>query len=90
MKKSVALIIAVVCFCNCVNSQVIDTVSPVPFKPFSYLQGNYTVMQYGFICKKEWQLQKTTNVNFYFRLGSKDYVDYIEQKPGVTNKYLIK
>lgn len=82
--------IAVVCFCTCGNSQVINTVSPVPLKPFNYLKGNYTVIQYSFICKKEWQIQKSTNINFFFRLGSKDYVDYLEQKQGVKSKYLMK
>jgi len=35
----------------------------------------------GFFCKKELQLQKASNVNVFFRLGSKEYVDYLEQKP---------
>ena len=82
--------IAVVCFCNYGNSQVSNTVSPGRFKSVNYLKGNYTVLQYGFICKQEWLLQKTTNVNLFFRLGSKDYVDYLEKKPGAINKYLIR
>jgi uncharacterized protein YxeA len=90
MKKTVALAVAVMCFSICGKLQVSNTVSLVKFKPYTYLKGNYTFMHYGFICKKEWQLQKTTNVNLFFRLGSKDYVDYLEQKQVVTNKYLLR
>jgi uncharacterized heparinase superfamily protein len=41
----------------------------------------------GFFCKKELQLQKLTSVPVYFRLGSKDYVDYLEQKPNARKNY---
>jgi len=42
---------------------------------------NYYAQHLGFFCKQELQLQKRTNVNVFFRLGSKDYVDYLERKP---------
>lgn len=42
---------------------------------------NYYTQHLGFFCKKEGQLQKLTNVNLFLRLGSKEYVDYLEQKP---------
>jgi hypothetical protein len=35
----------------------------------------------GYFCKKEAQLQKATRLPVYIRLGSKEYVDYLERKP---------
>ena len=65
-------------------------------KPDSKLQakpyGNYLLQKaplaagfytagLGIICKKEWQLDKITPIAFRFRLGSLDYVNWMEQKP---------
>jgi hypothetical protein len=36
------------------------------------------------------QLQKLTNVNVFFRLGSKNYVDYLERKPNATYPNTLK
>ena len=35
----------------------------------------------GFFCQKELQLDKITPIPIRFRLGSMNYVDYMEQKP---------
>ena len=49
--------------------------------PLPQLPADLFVKQLGFICKKEWQLQKTTSIPFRFRLGSLAYTDYMERKP---------
>lgn len=45
------------------------------------LPPNFYTNQLSFFCKKELQVQKITTLPVYFRLGSKEYVDRLEQKP---------
>ena len=45
------------------------------------LPPNFYNHSLGFFCKKEVQLQRLTALPLFLRLGSKDYVDYLERKP---------
>jgi hypothetical protein len=42
------------------------------------ISNNYYTRRFGFFCKRELDLEKTTGVAFRFRLGSLDYVNRIE------------
>ena len=48
------------------------------------LPQNFYNQHKGFFCKKEDQLQKTTGLPLFIRLGSKNYVDYLESKPNAS------
>ena len=53
----------------------------------SPLTENFYVKNLSFICLKEVQLQKITTIPFRFRLGSLDYVNFLEQKPNALRPY---
>lgn len=57
-------------------------------KKFSFrvLPANFYAQHLSFFCKKEVQLQKLTSLPVFIRLGSKDYVDYLEKKPNAAWK----
>ena len=58
--------------------------SLVSLKTVKVLPQNFYNQHKGFACKKEDQLQKKTGLPLFVRLGSKDYVDYLEQKPNAV------
>ena len=41
---------------------------------------NLSRQNLSFFCRQELKLQKTSGLPIYIRLGSKNYVDYLEQK----------
>jgi len=55
--------------------------SSVRYFSLKVLPQNFYNQKLSFVCKKEVQLQKLISLPVYIRLGSKDYVDYLEQKP---------
>jgi hypothetical protein len=64
--------------------QPIDTVEKKnSLKP---LPQNFYNKNLGYFCKKEWQLQKIIALPVYIRLGSKEYVDYLERKPNAVRR----
>lgn len=50
------------------------------------LPQNFYNSHLGYFCRKEVQLQKATSLPLYIRLGSKEYVDYLEKKPNALRK----
>jgi hypothetical protein len=50
------------------------------------LPQNFYNHSLGYFCTKEIQLQKITSLPVYIRLGSKEYVDYLEGKPNSIKK----
>lgn len=63
---------------NQVNYPIVGNRVIVPLKADWYSS------QLSFFCKNELLMEKATNIAFRFRLGSQDYVDYLEQKPNST------
>jgi hypothetical protein len=58
---------------DCTTGKIIRTPLTPQLPPYSN--------SLGLFCKKELQLDKITPVVFRFRLGSLDYVNWMEQKP---------
>ncbi|MCP9752962.1 hypothetical protein [Ferruginibacter sp. HRS2-29] len=58
---------------NITQKPILSTVPVIP--------ANFYSTNLGFFCKKEWKIEKATKIPFRFRLGSVQYVDYLEGKP---------
>jgi uncharacterized membrane protein len=50
------------------------------------LPQNFYNQHMGYFCKKEVQIQKALVLPIYFRLGSKEYTDWMEKKPSSLKK----
>lgn len=50
------------------------------------LPQNFYNQHLGYFCKKEIQVQKITSLPLFIRLGSKNYVDYLERKPNALKR----
>ena len=44
------------------------------------VSGDYYNHQLGFVCKKEWRMEKATHIPLRLRLGSLDYCNMLEGK----------
>ncbi len=89
MLKKVFLITAISFFSFTAFSQVIPVKkNTVIYNPIKIVPVNYYAKHLGFFCTNELRLQKAAGVNVFFRLGSKEYVDYLEQKPNAKKQQL--
>lgn len=66
-----------------------DSIKPERQKLFTFiskplLAPAFYTKHLGYFCQKELQLQKLTSLPIHFRLGSMDYVNYMEQKPNAV------
>jgi hypothetical protein len=51
------------------------------FYLLSPIAKDFSAMQLGIVCKKEFEFEKKTSIPLRLRLGSLDYTNYLEQKP---------
>ena len=61
--------------------------SLVHWRGLRLLPQNFYNQHLGFFCRQEDLIQKKTGLPLYFRLGSKNYVDYLERKPNAVKGF---
>jgi len=66
-------------FFDLIGKKNLPQVRKFSLKPV--ISPNYYSSHLSFFCNAEWQFEKATKVPFKFRLGSVEYVDYLEKKP---------
>lgn len=69
-------------YCVSVPCECIKT--PEKFSIHDFISKNYFDDKLGFFCKKEIQLEKLISFAIRFRLGSLDYVNWMEGKPNAV------
>jgi len=57
------------------------TVVPIQGKNASFIPANFYTCNFGFFCRQELKMQQV-HIPLVFRVGSMDYCNYLEQKPG--------
>jgi hypothetical protein len=91
MGKAVFLIIGFMALVSLKSAAQLNLQPAAPsseaVKKLLVLPQNFYTQHLPYSCKKEGQLQKQTGLNLFIRLGSKDYVDYLERKPGSTKPF---
>ena len=63
-----------ICNKEVANKKLAITLSPV--------NADYYTKHLGFFCKQEMKIEKAIKIPLRLRLGSLDYCNYLEQKPG--------
>ena len=61
--------------------------SSIQWRGLPLLPQNFYNQHLGFFCRQEDLIQKKTGLPLYFRLGSKNYVDYLERKPNAVKGF---
>jgi len=64
-----------------------NSIEPQQRAIINILPQNFYNQHKGYVCRKEDLLQKATGLNLFIRLGSKNYVDYLERKPNAVKPY---
>ena len=85
--RSIAIVVVLLFCAGNSNAQLrVDSIRLKPLYALQPLKSNYYCSNLGFFCKQELKLDKITVMPIRFRLGSFNYVNYLEQKPNFRVK----